>query len=198
MKTVELLHISKTPVWISNVPVAQSVQLSFERRLVLLQHVPQRNRHMLPVFPLGTLQAHGRFTWLAVKLHHLQMVQWSATEKVLEGGASTQGISSSLWWICGGSFYLVSSYSPCPRGWGRRGAGTPWRRWPTPGRCSRPACCTPGLAAGLPWGWWWRNCSARPPHPSLARWRSVCTLGRTASETGEGCSSVDICARGTI
>lgn len=135
----------------------------------------------------GAVERHMRLMWI-----------FSFKKRSLKEGLQFQGISSSLWWICGGSFYLVSSYSPCPRGWGRTGAGTPWRRWPTPGRCSRPACCTPGLAAGLPWGWWWRNCSARPPRPSLARWRSVCTLGRTASETGEGCSSVDICARGTI
>lgn len=61
-------------------PVAHSVQLIFKCWLMLFQHIPQRNSHMFPVFSFCTLQTHGCFTWFAVKLHHLQMVQWSARQ----------------------------------------------------------------------------------------------------------------------
>lgn len=47
---------------------------------MLLEHVPQGHCDVFSVLSLCTLQTHGCFTRLAVKLHHLQMVQWSKGE----------------------------------------------------------------------------------------------------------------------
>ena len=146
------------------IPVAHSVQLIFKRWLVLFQHIPQRNCHMFPVFSFCTLQTHGCFTWLAVKLHDLQMVQWSTRQLVI----------IFLWvhllintfklkykfvfvygWYCNIKLPLSSCLSsPCPHGWDRRGADRLWLHWLFQEHYRPRVGCTLGLAVTPPLGLW--------------------------------------------
>lgn len=71
------LVIFLNPAIYLSVPVAHGVQLVFQDWFVLFQNISKRNRHVFPVFSFCALQTHRRFTWLAVKLHHLQVVPGS-------------------------------------------------------------------------------------------------------------------------
>lgn len=127
---------------IKSSPAAYGVQLSLQHSLVLLDHIPQRDGHMLPVFTLCAVQTHGSLTWLAVKLHHLQRAT-SVNFFVIFCLFYTNHL-----WKSEVRENLVSGWLgfwPSPHGLGSRGASLLLQHWLTPERCRPLAANTLSL-----------------------------------------------------